>query len=144
MKLKVKYLNEKAARPEYATCGSAGLDLTAAMDMPVLLKVGGRAMIPTGIAVKIPEGYGGFVFPRSGLAYKKGISMANCVGVIDSDYMGELKVVLHNISGHDYTVNPGDRIAQLVLMPVAMAEIEEVEELEQTTRGSGGFGSTGF
>ena len=144
MKLKVKYLNAKAARPEYATCGSAGLDLSAAMDTPVLLKVGGRAMIPTGIAVKIPEGYGGFVFPRSGLAYKKGISMANCVGVIDSDYTGELKVVLHNISGHDYTVNPGDRIAQLVLMPVAMAEIEEVEELEQTTRGSGGFGSTGF
>lgn len=144
MKVKIQYLSPKAARPEYATDGSAGMDLTAAMDQPVLLKVGGRAMIPTGIAIQIPQGYGGFVFPRSGLAYKKGISMANCVGVIDSDYTGEIKVVLHNISGHDYTVNPGDRVAQLVFLPVPQAELEEVDELEETRRGSGGFGSTGF
>ena len=92
MKVKIQYLNDMAVKPEYATAGSAGMDLCAAMENPVELKVGGRAMIPTGIAMQIPEGYGGFVFPRSGLAYKKGISMANCVGVIDSDYTGEIKV----------------------------------------------------
>lgn len=144
MKVKIQYLSQKATQPEYATDGSAGMDLTAAMEQPVVLKVGGRAMIPTGIAMQIPQGYGGFIFPRSGLAYKKGISMANCVGVIDSDYTGEIKVVLHNISGHDYTVNPGDRVAQLVFLPVPQAELEEVDELEETRRGSGGFGSTGF
>ncbi len=144
MNVKIKYVNPEAKKPEYATDGSAGMDLSAVMDNPVTLRVGGRAMIPTGIALQIPEGYGGFVFPRSGLSYKKGISMANCVGVIDSDYTGEIKVVLHNISGHDYTVNPGDRIAQLVFMPVAKAELEVVEELDVTERGGGGFGSTGM
>lgn len=144
MNVKIKYVNPEAKKPEYATDGSAGMDLSAVMDKPVTLRVGGRAMIPTGIALQIPEGYGGFVFPRSGLSYKKGISMANCVGVIDSDYTGEIKVVLHNISGHDYTVNPGDRIAQLVFMPVAKAELEVVEELDETQRGVGGFGSTGM
>ena len=144
MNVKIKYVNPEAKKPEYATDGSAGMDLSAVMDNPVTLRVGGRAMIPTGIALQIPEGYGGFVFPRSGLSYKKGISMANCVGVIDSDYTGEIKVVLHNISGHDYTVNPGDRIAQLVFMPVAKAELEVVEELAVTERGGGGFGSTGM
>lgn len=144
MNVKIKYVNPEAKRPEYATEGSAGMDLSAVMDNPVTLRVGGRAMIPTGIALQIPEGYGGFVFPRSGLSYKKGISMANCVGVIDSDYTGEIKVVLHNISGHDYTVNPGDRIAQLVFMPVAKAELQVVEELDTTERGGGGFGSTGM
>lgn len=143
MKVKIQYLNPEAKQPEYATDGSAGMDLSAVMDKPVTLNVGGRAMIPTGIALQIPKGYGGFVFPRSGLSYKKGISMANCVGVIDSDYTGEIKVVLHNISGHAYTVNPGDRIAQLVFLPVATAELEEAEELETTERGDGGFGSTG-
>lgn len=143
MNVKIKFLSPKAKKPEYATDGSAGMDLSAVMDSPVTLRVGGRAMIPTGIALQIPEGYGGFVFPRSGLSYKKGISMANCVGVIDSDYTGEIKVVLHNISGHDYTVNPGDRIAQLVFLPVAKAELEVVEELDETGRGVGGFGSTG-
>ncbi len=144
MKVKIQYVNPEAKMPEYATDGSAGMDLSAVMEKPVTLRVGGRAMIPTGIALEIPEGYGGFVFPRSGLSYKKGISMANCVGVIDSDYTGEIKVVLHNISGHDYTVNPGDRIAQLVFLPVPKAEFEVVEELGKTERGSGGFGSTGI
>ncbi len=143
MKVKIQYLNENAVKPEYATKGSAGMDLCAAMENPVELRAGGRAMIPTGIAMQIPEGYGGFIFPRSGLAYKKGISMANCVGVIDSDYTGEIKVVLHNIAGHDYTVNPGDRIAQMVFLPVGIAELAETEELDETDRGAGGFGSTG-
>lgn len=143
MKVKIKYLNEKAVKPEYATKGSAGLDLSAAIDSPIVLKAGGRALVPTGFAIQIPDGYAGFIFPRSGLAYKKGISMPNCVGVIDSDYTGELKVAVYNISGHDYTVNPGDRVAQLVFMPVAVAEFEEVDMLDATERGEGGFGSTG-
>lgn len=141
--VKIKYLKKGVAAPEYATKGSAGMDLSAALDNPVVLKSGGRALIPTGIALKIPEGYGGFVFPRSGLSHKKGISMSNCVGVIDSDYTGEIMVSLHNIAGHDYTVNPGDRVAQLVFMPVAFARLIETDELDKTERGIGGFGSTG-
>ena len=143
MKVKIKYLSDKAVRPEYATIGSAGMDLSAVIDAPVELKAGGRVLIPTGIAIQIPTGYGGFIFPRSGLAHKKGISMSNCVGVIDSDYTGEIKVALHNISGHNYTVNPGDRVAQLVFLPIEVAELEEVDELDKTERGVGGFGSTG-
>lgn len=141
--VKIKYLKKGVTAPEYATKGSAGMDLSAALDNPVVLKSGGRALIPTGIALKIPEGYGGFVFPRSGLSHKKGISMSNCVGVIDSDYTGEIMVSLHNIAGHDYTVNPGDRVAQLVFMPVAFARLIETDELDKTERGIGGFGSTG-
>ena len=143
MKVKIKYLDKTINRPEYATEGSAGMDLAASLESPVVLKAGGRALIPTGVAIQIPRGCGGSVFPRSGLAFKKGISMCNCVGVIDSDYTGEIKVALHNISGHDYTVNPGDRVAQLVCLPVAMAELEEVSDLDETERGAGGFGSTG-
>ncbi len=143
MKIQIKYLNKNVQKPEYATDGSAGMDLAASIDAPVILKVGGRAIVPTGVAMSIPKGYAGFVFPRSGLAYKKGISMCNCVGVIDSDYTGEIKVALHNISGHEYAVNPGDRVAQIVFMPIEIGEFEEVEELNETQRGTGGFGSTG-
>lgn len=143
MVVKIKYLQKNVSVPEYATQGSAGMDLAAAVSGPVTVPAGGRALIPTGIAVQIPEGYGGFIFPRSGLAFKKGISMCNSVGVIDSDYIGEIKVAVHNISEAGYTINPGDRIAQLVFMPVVRVQWEEVEELEQTERGAGGFGSTG-
>lgn len=143
MKVKIKYLSQKAVKPEYATAGSAGMDLSAVLDSPVILKSGGRALVPTGIALEIPEGFGGFIFPRSGLAFKKGISMCNCVGVIDSDYTGEIMVALHNISGHDYMVNPGDRVAQLVFLPVTIAELVETEVIRDTERGIGGFGSTG-
>lgn len=143
MKVKIKYLSGNAVSPEYATDGSAGVDLSAAIDSPIEIRKGKRVLVPTGIAMQIPSGFGGFIFPRSGLAHKKGISMSNCVGVIDSDYTGEIKVALYNISEHDYTVNPGDRIAQMVFMPVASAEFEESTELDDTERGSGGFGSTG-
>ncbi|MBO5364475.1 MAG: dUTP diphosphatase [Clostridia bacterium] len=143
MQVKIQYIYEGVQRPEYATSGSAGMDLSAAMDEAVTVPAGGRALVPTGIAMQIPAGYGGFVFPRSGLSYKKGISMCNCVGVIDSDYTGEIKVAVHNISQEDYTINPGDRIAQLVFLPVPQAELIECESLDETERGSGGFGSTG-
>lgn len=143
MKVAVQYLHHGATKPTYATEGSAGMDLSAAMDSAVVLQPGERKLIPTGIAMQIPQGYGGFIFPRSGLAFKKGISMANCVGVIDSDYTGEVGVALYNISEEAYTINPGDRVAQIVFLPVAMAEIAEVESLVKTERGDGGFGSTG-
>lgn len=143
MKVKIKYLDAQAARPEYATAGSAGMDLAAWIPTPLTVRAGSRALVPTGIALQIPRGWAGFVFPRSGLAFNKGITMCNAVGVIDSDYTGEIKVAVHNISVNDYTINPGDRIAQLVFLPVEQAELEEAESLEETGRGAGGFGSTG-
>lgn len=94
--------------------------------------------------MQIPEGYAGFVFPRSGLSMKKGITMANSVGVIDNDYTGEIKLAMLNVSSKDYTINPGDRVAQLVFIPIAHARLVEVESLEKTERGDGGFGSTGM
>ncbi len=143
MQVKIQYLDNTVPKPEYATTGSAGMDLSASLQEPVTVPAGGRALIPTGVAMGIPEGFGGFVFPRSGLSYKKGISMCNCVGVIDSDYTGEIKVAIHNISKEDYTIHPGDRIAQLVFLPVAQAELVVCDALDETERGSGGFGSTG-
>ena len=143
MQVKVQYLNDAVKMPQYATSGSAGMDLSAAMEEPVTVPAGGRALVPTGIAMQIPVGYGGFVFPRSGLSYKKGISMCNCVGVIDSDYTGEIQVAVHNISREEYTIYPGDRIAQMVFLPVPQAELIECDSLEETDRGGGGFGSTG-
>ncbi len=143
MQVKIQRLDQEMPAPQYATAGSAGMDLSAAVQEPVTVQKGGRMLIPTGIAMQIPEGYGGFVFPRSGLSYKKGISMCNCVGVIDSDYTGEIKVAVHNISDEDYTVHRGDRIAQLVFLPVPQAELVECDELQETERGGGGFGSTG-
>lgn len=143
MQVKIQYLNPAAKRPEYATEGSAGMDLSALPEAPITVPAGGRALIPTGIALEIPKGYGGFVFPRSGLSYRSGITMCNSVGVIDCDYTGELKIAVHNISDQEYTIEPGDRIAQLVFLPVGIAELVECEDLNHTERGSGGFGSTG-
>ena len=142
--VKIKYVGAYVSKPEYATEGSLGMDLAAAISGPVVVKAGGRTLIPTGISMQIPRGYGGFVFPRSGLAFKKGLTMCNSVGVIDNDYTGEIKVAMLNISDKDYTVNPGDRIAQLVILPVEYARLVEVEDLMDTQRGAGGFGSTGM
>ncbi len=144
MQVKIQYLNRAMAKPEYATKGSAGMDLGASIGEPVTIPPGGRMLIPSGIALQIPNGYGGFVFPRSGLSYKKGITMCNCVGVIDSDYTGEIQVAVYNSSNQEYTIHPGDRIAQLVFMPVEQGELIECDVLEETDRGSGGFGSTGW
>ncbi len=130
--------------PKYATSGSAGLDLTAALDKPLTLEAGKRVRIPTGIIVAIPEGYEGQVRPRSGLADKAGISLTNCVGTIDSDYRGEVIVLVINHGEQAYTFEPGERVAQLVLMATPKVIVSEVEEIDTTDeRGAGGFGSTG-
>lgn len=141
--MKVMKLRESATLPTRATPGSAGYDLYADLPKKKIISALGTEVIPTGVAVAIPEGFGGFVFARSGLAVKHGVAPANCVGVIDSDYRGEILVGLHNHSGTAVTIAPGDRIAQLVLLPVAAPELEECASLDETTRGAGGFGSTG-
>ncbi|OGO79177.1 MAG: deoxyuridine 5'-triphosphate nucleotidohydrolase [Clostridiales bacterium GWB2_37_7] len=147
--IKTKLLRKNAGQadfiPAYATPGSAGMDLKACIDEAVVIKPGQIAKIPTGIAIQIPNSYiGGFVFPRSGLSSKHGISLINCVGVIDSDYTGEVVCPVVNHSDKEFIINPGDRIAQLVFMPVCNASLIQVEELQETERGSGGFGSTGL
>lgn len=141
--IKIKILSEHAQMPEYATDGSLGMDLSAAISSPVTFKPGERKLIPLGFAMQIPDGWGAFIFPRSGLSFKKGLTMCNGVGVIDTDYTGEVKVSTVNISDKDYTVNPGDRIAQLIFLPVEKAKFVQVENLDDTDRGDGGFGSTG-
>lgn len=142
--LKMKKVRPDAKIPKRATPGSAGLDLCACTDEPTVLKAGERAVIPTGIAIAIENNEAAaFVYARSGLGIKHGISLSNGVGVIDSDYRGEICVGLINTSREDYTIEPGERIAQLVLAPVIPAEPVEVEELDKTERGTGGFGSTG-
>ncbi|MBR5310490.1 MAG: dUTP diphosphatase [Oscillospiraceae bacterium] len=141
--IKIKKLREKAVVPKIATKGSAAADLYACIDEAVLIPAGGNAVIPTGIAAAIPEGYGAFIFARSGLGIKHGIVPRNCVGVIDSDYRGEICVGLVNLSDKEYTVLPNDRIAQMAIMPVMPAEYVLCDELSDTERGEGGFGSTG-
>ena len=142
--LKMKKVRENAIIPKRATAGSAGLDLCACIDEPLTVKAGERAVIPSGIAIALESSeVVALVFARSGLAIKHGISLSNSVGVIDSDYRGEVCVGIINTSREDYTVNPGERIAQLVLTPVIPAEPVEVESLDETERGAGGFGSTG-
>jgi dUTP pyrophosphatase len=131
--------------PAYATPGSAGLDLAAAVPAaaPVILQPGERALIPTGFAIALPDGYEAQVRPRSGLALKAGVTLLNSPGTIDSDYRGELKVILINLGQSAVTIHRGERIAQLVIAPVSRAAWREVTVLDDTTRGEGGFGSTG-
>lgn len=148
MKVKIKTIPTKSGKtaplPEYQSKYSAGADLCACIDEAVTIAPHGRALIPSGFAIE-PEsnGFGAFIFARSGLASKKGICLANSVGVVDSDYRGEIKVALLNTSEKEYTVQPFERIAQLVFMPVEIAEFIEADELNETERGEGGFGSTG-
>ena len=142
--LKIKKLKENAKVPSRGTQGSAGFDLCACIDEPITLNGGDTALIPTGIAIALPSAdYGAFVFPRSGIAVKHGIGLLNSVGVIDSDYRGEIMVGVINQKRESYTIEPGERIAQMVIMPVSMMPVEVVEELDETDRGAGGFGSTG-
>ena len=148
MELKIKPLSPKIGKeipaPYYATPGSAAMDLHACIDQAVVVPAGGRAVIPTGLAIALPSAdYVALVYARSGLGIKHGIAPANCVGVIDSDYRGEIKVGLQNSGSEDYTVQPGDRIAQLMIAPVIQARLTLVDELDDTQRGGGGFGSTG-
>lgn len=144
MELKIKKLNDNAIVPSVATSGSAGMDLHACITEPITMKPFERALIPTGIAVALPSNeYAVFLFARSGLGVKHGIALANGVGVVDSDYRGEIGVGLQNSSDKCYTVKPKDRIAQMVVMPVCVPEIAVVDELNKTERDTGGFGSTG-
>lgn len=129
--------------PEYATPLSAGVDLRAALDAPVVLAPLGRALIPTGLYMQIPAGYEGQVRPRSGLAAKRGVTVLNTPGTVDADYRGEIKVILVNLSDTPFTIEPGERIAQMVFARHEQACFEEVDTLEETQRGAGGFGSTG-
>ena len=129
--------------PQYKTAGAAGADLCALLETPVTIPAGKSAMIPTGLFFEIPEGYEVQVRPRSGLAAKNGVTVLNTPGTIDSDYRGEIKVILINLGDSDFTVNSGDRIAQMIIAPVIQAGFTMVENLSETERGAGGFGSTG-
>lgn len=141
--LKVKRLREGAQLPMRQTDGSAGYDLHAAIEAPSTVQPGDTLAVPTGLAMEIPHGYAGMIFTRSGLGVKHGIVVKNGVGVIDSDYRGELRVALYNCDKEPYTVTPGERVAQLVLLPVGILPVTEVQQLDETERGTGGFGSTG-
>ena len=141
--VRIKKLKPNAAIPTYGSKYAAGADLYACIDSAVSVQPGETHLIPTGLAMEIPEGYAGLIYARSGLASKKGLAPANKVGVIDSDYRGEVMVALHNHSKVSATIEPGERIAQLVITPYIMGVFNEVSELDETERGAGGFGSTG-
>ena len=142
-KISVKLLRPDARVPTYGTEASAGADLYACMQDKVEVGPGQSVMIPTGIAMEIPKGYAGLVFARSSMGAKRGLAPANKVGVIDSDYRGEIRVVLHTHSGEPQSVEPGERVAQLLIVPVFTPGFQEAEKLSDTSRGAGGFGSTG-
>lgn len=143
IKMNVKRLRDDAILPVYSSAAAAGADLYACEDADVTIPAGKTVLIHTGLAMAIPEGYVGLVFARSGLATKRGLAPANKVGVIDSDYRGEIMVALHNHSGEERTVERGERIAQIAFVPYISADFELSDELDTTTRGEGGFGSTG-
>jgi dUTP pyrophosphatase len=139
----IKRLRADAIVPRYMTAHAAGLDLSAALDRPVEIAAGQRAAIPTGLAIKLPDGFEAQVRPRSGLARDHGIALVNSPGTIDADYVGEIVVLMINHGDRAVRIEPGQRIAQLVVAPVVQAELVEVSELPATARGAGGFGSTG-
>ena len=145
MTQKVRYQkrDSRAVEPKYGSADAAGADLYALMDAPLTLAPGQTALVHTGLAVEIPAGFVGLVCARSGLATKRGLAPANKVGVIDADYRGEVMVALHNHSTEAQTIDQGERIAQLVLVPYLTAAYEQAEDLSDTDRGAGGFGSTG-
>jgi dUTP pyrophosphatase len=139
----IKKLRSDAILPRYMTEHAAGMDLSAAIDQPIDVAVGQRAAIPTGLAIKLPDGYEAQVRPRSGLAHEHGITLVNAPGTIDADYTGQIIVLLINHGDRAVRIESGQRIAQLVIAPVVQAELREVDDLPATARGSGGFGSTG-
>ncbi len=143
--MKIKIVNKSNfPLPSYKTIGSAGMDLCANIDEPIVIRPLDRVLIPTGLYISVPEGYEAQVRARSGMALKHGITLANGIGTIDSDYRGEIGVILVNLSNEEYVINKGDRIAQLVIAKYERVEFEEVESLDKTERGSGGFGHTGY
>ncbi len=143
MTVRIKKLDPRAALPKYGSAAAAGADLCALSDAPITIAPAEIVLVHTGLSIEIPEGYVGLVYARSGLASKRGLAPANKVGVIDADYRGEVMVALHNHSATPQTIEPSERIAQLVIAPYLTAEFEEADDLSDTARGSGGFGSTG-
>ena len=143
VKVLIKKLNSKVQLPKYKTDGSSGMDLMAFTESPINIRPQESALIPTGITIAIPEDTEIQIRPRSGLAAKSNISVLNTPGTIDSDYRGEVKIILFNHGKEEFIINNNDRVAQMILMPIIKAEFEEVEDLPKTLRGSGGFGSTG-
>ncbi len=142
--MKIQIINKsKHPLPEYATDSSAGMDLRANLDDPVILKAFERKIIPTGLYIALPEGYEAQIRPRSGLAIKHGITLVNTPGTIDADYRGEIGIIMINLSPDDFEIKDGDRIAQMVINKYEKIDWEPVEKLDETTRGKGGFGSTG-
>ena len=141
--MKVRIVSKSGRIPKYETSGSAGFDISAYLDSPVVLKPGERKLIPTGIYMELPMGYEAQVRARSGLALKKGIGLVNGIGTIDSDYRGEVGVILINWGNEDFVVNDGDRIAQVVINRYEQVEFNAVDFLDETSRGEGGFGHTG-
>ncbi len=143
VKILIKKNNKKVITPKYKTNGSSGVDLSAFLEKKVVIKPNSSQLIPTGLQVAIPEELEIQIRPRSGLAAKESIGVLNSPGTIDSDYRGELKIILFNHGNNDFTINNGDRIAQMILVPILKMEFEEVDSLPDTVRGQGGFGSTG-
>ncbi|MEK6615289.1 MAG: dUTP diphosphatase [Bacteroidota bacterium] len=142
--MKIRIINKsKHSLPAYATNASAGMDLRANLDSPIVLSSLERTLVPTGLFIELPVGYEAQIRPRSGLAFKNGLTVLNSPGTIDADYRGEVKVILVNLSKEDFIINDGERIAQMVISKHEQAEWIEVEELLETERGAGGFGSTG-
>jgi dUTP pyrophosphatase len=147
-RLKVRILDERIGNsiplPAYATDGSAGLDLRACLDEPLLLEPGQAHLVPTGLAIHLDDpGLAAVLLPRSGLGHKHGVVLGNLVGLIDSDYQGQVMVSTWNRGSHPYTIQPGERIAQMVIVPVVQAALEIVDSFEESERGAGGFGSSG-
>ena len=143
LEILVKKFDKNIKLPNYKTSGSSGMDLVAYIKNKITINPGKTAMVPTGIAVAIPKNYEIQIRPRSGLAVKKGITVLNAPGTIDADYRGEIKIILINLSKKSFVVKSGDRIAQMILCPVAKGKLKEVKNLPKTVRGKGGFGSTG-
>lgn len=146
MKVKIKKINDKAIIPSRGSSSAAGYDLYAVTDMSdesLVIEAGKTVKVKTGLSMEIPEGYFGAIYPRSGLSTKQGLRLANCVGVVDPDYRGEVMVALYNDSNDMQTITSGERIAQIVITPYLPVEFEEVDELNDTERSTGGFGSTG-
>ena len=142
--MKVEIVNKsKHELPKYATAGSAGMDIRANIEQPIVLKPLERCLVPTGLHIALPEGYVAKICPRSGLALKKGITVCNAPGVVDADFRGEIGVILINLSSEDFTINDGERIAQMVIAHYEQADWEPVETLDDTERGTGGFGHSG-
>tara|TARA_B110000211_G_scaffold228149_1_gene283913 strand:+ start:1041 stop:1481 length:441 start_codon:yes stop_codon:yes gene_type:complete len=142
-KIQIKKLSTEVLTPKYETSGSSGMDIAAYIRQDIIINPGEKALIPTGFSLSVPQGYEVQIRPRSGLAAKKGVTVLNTPGTIDSDYRGEIKVILINLSKDIFYVKSGERIAQMVVCPVKQVVVEEVNELSDTNRGVGGFGSTG-